>query len=88
MYGDAVVSLEDGGLVLDMTPNPRMRADLTHLHYDTFVIEWRSPMPWFDRGRAHFVLDDDGEPVELRLDVPNDDFWFHQLELLFAAAVE
>lgn len=81
MYGDVVVSLEDGGGVLAMTPNPRMVADLLHLHYDTFVIEWRHPMPWFDRGRAHFVLDDDGEAVELRLDVPNDDFWFQELEL-------
>jgi hypothetical protein len=81
MYGDAVVSVENGALVLLIVPNPDMVADLTHWHFDTFAIKWRRPFPWFGDGRAQFVLDADARVTELKLDVPNDDFWFHELEL-------
>jgi hypothetical protein len=56
-------------------------ADLTHLHYDTFVIHWRSEFAWFGEGTAQFLLDAAGDVVELKLDVPNDDLWFHELDL-------
>lgn len=82
MYGDAAVSLEDGGLVLRLLPNPELVADLRHLQFDTFVIEWRRPWPWFGSGVAQFVLTPAGQVGELRLDVPNEDLWFHELELL------
>ena len=61
--------------------NPDMVADLTHWHFDTFAITWRRAFPWFGGGRAQFVLDDDAHVTELKLDVPNDDFWFYELEL-------
>ena len=81
MYGDAVVALDKGALVLRLVPNPDMVADLTHWHFDTFAITWRRAFPWFGGGRAQFVLDDDAHVTELKLDVPNDDFWFYELEL-------
>ena len=81
MYGDATVTLEDGGLVLRLLPNPDLVADLTHLHHDTFLIEWRKTFPWFGIGAATFILDPYGAVTEMKLDVPNDDFWFHELEL-------
>ena len=81
MYGDAVVAVENGALVLRLLPNPDMVADLTHWHFDTFAIRWRRAFPWFGDGRAQFVLDADARVTELRLDVPNDDFWFYELEL-------
>jgi len=81
LYGDAVVALENGALVLRLLPNPDMVADLTHWHYDTFAIAWRHAFPWFAEGRAQFVLDPDAKVSELKLDVPNDDFWFYELEL-------
>ncbi len=81
MYGDAEVSVEDGGLVLRLLPNPDLIADLRHLQLDTWVIEWRRPFPWFGSGVAQFLLDPAGEVVELKLDVPNQDLWFHELEL-------
>lgn len=80
LYGDAGVTLEDGALVLRLLPNPRLVADLTHWHHDTFLIEWREAFPWFGRGWAQFVLDRTGQVVELKLDVPNEDFWFNELE--------
>ncbi|MBM3999882.1 MAG: serine hydrolase [Planctomycetes bacterium] len=81
LYGDAVVSLEGEGLVLRLEPNPLLVADLTHLHYDTFVIRWRHAFSWFDEGTAHFTADARGVFRQLELDVPNDDLWFHELEL-------
>lgn len=85
LYGDATVTLEQSGLVLRLVPNPDMVADLTHWHADTFELTWRRPFPWFGNGRALFVLDHDATVTELKLDVPNDDFWFYELELKRAA---
>jgi CubicO group peptidase (beta-lactamase class C family) len=81
LYGDATVTLENGALVLRLVPNPDMVADLSHWHVDTFELKWRREFPWFGNGRAQFVLDHDGRVTELKLDVPNQDFWFHELEL-------
>jgi len=81
MYGDATVGLEDGGLVLRLLPNPELVADLTHLHHDTFLIEWRNTFAWFGMGAATFLLDPYGRVTEVKLAVPNDDLWFHALEL-------
>ncbi len=81
MYGDATVTLEDGGLVLRLLPNPDLVADLVHLQLDTWVIEWRRPFPWFGKGVAQFLLTPAGAVEELRLNVPNEDLWFDELEL-------
>jgi CubicO group peptidase (beta-lactamase class C family) len=81
LYGDAHVSLENGRLVLRLVPAPELVADLEHLQQDTFVIRWRRPFPWFDEGTARFVLSGEGVIEQLRLDVPNEDFWFEELEL-------
>jgi CubicO group peptidase (beta-lactamase class C family) len=81
MYGDATVSLENGRLVLRLLPNPELVADLRHLQLDTFVIEWRRTWAWFESGVAQFVLDPAGKVTELKLDVPNQDLWFTELEL-------
>ena len=81
LYGDAEVKLEEGKLVLSLLPNPELVADLTPLHYDTFLIKWRKNFAWFDEGTAHFVADAKGQLIQLKLDVPNDDLWFHELQL-------
>jgi CubicO group peptidase (beta-lactamase class C family) len=81
VYGDATVTMEGNTLVLRLLPNPDLVADLEHLHYDTFLIRWRENLAWFGKGAATFVLDGAGEAAELKLDVPNDDLWFYELEL-------
>lgn len=81
LYGDATVTQEGGSLVLRLLPNPDLVADLEHLHYDTFLIRWRKELAWFGKGAATFLLDAAGEAAELKLDVPNDDLWFYELEL-------
>ena len=81
LYGDATVILEEDKLVLRLLPNPELVADLTHLHYDTWVIHWRKEFAWFAEGTIQFVPDSDGNFQELRLDIPNDDLWFDELKL-------
>jgi hypothetical protein len=81
MYGDATVSLESGSLVLRLLPNPDLVADLLHLQHDTFLVEWRQTFAWFGKGSATFLLDPYGRVTEVKLDVPNDDLWFDELEL-------
>ncbi len=79
-YGDAEVKEENGTLVLRLLPNPEFVADLSHWHYDTFEIQWRKKFPWFGNGKVQFLMDVAGKVVEIKLDVPNEDFWFHELE--------
>ena len=67
-------------MVLRLLPNPEFIADLSHWHYDTFEIQWRKKFPWFGNGKVQFLMDAAGKVVEIKLDVPNEDFWFHELE--------
>jgi CubicO group peptidase (beta-lactamase class C family) len=80
-YGDAVVTLEHGTLVMRLLANPQLVADLTHLQLDTFVLAWRHDFPWFSEGTAQFILDKEAQVAELKLDVPNEDFWFDEIDL-------
>ncbi len=82
LYGTATVTVENGGLVLRLLPNPDLVADLTHWHVDTFHLKWRKDFPWFADGTAQFVLDARARITELKLDVPNEDFWFWEPRFL------
>jgi len=82
MYGDVQITLENGKLVMKFVPAPNFVADLEHWHYDTFSIKWRDTVNYnFPRGWITFVLNRDGKPDEIKIDQPNDDFWFYELEL-------
>lgn len=79
LYGKATIELQDGKLVLTGLPNPKLVADLEHLHYDTFKLNWRNDFAWFGSGTIHFVADSRGKFQKLEFDVPNDDLWFYEL---------
>ncbi|MBT8337354.1 MAG: DUF3471 domain-containing protein, partial [Gemmatimonadetes bacterium] len=64
-----------------MVPAPGLVADLEHLHHDTFIIRWRTTLAWFGQGTASFELGPLGGVHEMKLDVPNDDLWFYELEM-------
>jgi CubicO group peptidase (beta-lactamase class C family) len=82
MYGDVTVSNEDGKLVLRFGPAPNFVADLEHWHYDTFQIKWRPSVAYnFPRGFVTFTIDGNGKTEQLKIDQPNNDFWFYELEL-------
>jgi CubicO group peptidase (beta-lactamase class C family) len=81
LYGDATVTEENGKLVLRLIPAPNFVADLEHWHYDTFLIKWRPSVAYnFPRGFVTFTIDKTGAAGELKIDQPNNDFWFYELE--------
>ena len=57
LYGQMVVSQEDGGLVLRYTPD--YTADLSHWHHDTFRAQWRRP--GYGHSFVTFTLDPRGQ---------------------------
>jgi hypothetical protein len=82
MYGDVTIADENGKLVMRMVPAPNFVADLTHWHYDTFEIHWRPTVHYdFPRGFVTFTIDKDGKTDQLKIDQPNNDFWFYELDL-------
>jgi len=81
MYGDAKVTEENGKLVLRLIPAPNFVGDLEHWHYDTFRIKWRASIRYpFPSGWVNFTLNEKGQVTEMKLDVPNPDFDFKELE--------
>jgi hypothetical protein len=82
MYGDVTVTNENGKLVMRLGPAPNFVADLEHWHYDTFQIHWRPTVNYnFPRGFVTFTIAEDATTDQLKIDQPNNDFWFYELEL-------
>jgi CubicO group peptidase (beta-lactamase class C family) len=80
MYGDIVVADEAGRLVVRFLPSPNFVADLEHWHYDTFRIKWRPSVAYnFPPGFVTFTIAKTGKTDEMRIDQPNNDFWFYEL---------
>lgn len=81
LYGDVNVTEENGRLVMRFGPSPNFVADLEHWHYDTFQIKWRPSVAYkFPRGFVTFTIDKNGKTDELKIDQPNNDFWFYELQ--------
>jgi CubicO group peptidase (beta-lactamase class C family) len=83
MYGEAKVTVENGRLVLRLVPAPNFVGDLEHWQYDTFSIKWRDTVSYAfkQRGFVTFTLNAHGKVDEMKMDVPNPDFDFKELEL-------
>ncbi len=82
MYGDVTIAEENGKLVMRFLPSPNFVADLEHWHYDTWQIKWRPSVAYnFPRGFVTFTVDKDGKTDQLKVDQPNNDFWFYELDL-------
>lgn len=81
MYGEAKVTEENGKLVLRLAPAPHFVGDLEHWQYDTFQVKWRDSVSYpFGRGFVTFTLNAQGKVDEMKIDVPNPDFDFKELE--------
>lgn len=80
LYGNVEVSLERERLILDFLPSKRMIGDLEHFSKDTFLIDLRN-FPCMPQGTVKFFIDKSGEVSELKVDIPNPDFDFTELEL-------
>ena len=79
LYGNAEIKLQKDHLVLDFLPADKLIGDLSHWHYDTFVIKLRNS-PTLPEGTVKFIIGKDGKVEELRVDIPNPDFYFTELE--------
>lgn len=64
LYGDAVVRMEDGHLVLEVGPS--YVGDLEHWHYDTFRAVWRDR--YLGRAFVTFQLDERGRVASVEVD--------------------
>ncbi len=81
MFGGARVTEENGKLVLRFVSSPNFVGDLEHWHFDTFRVAWRDSIVYpFPRGFVTFLLDPKGKISEMKIDVPNPDFIFTELE--------
>jgi len=82
LYGATTVTEENGKLVLRFGPSPNSVADLEHWNDDTFQIKWRPSVAYnFPRGFVTFTIDKSGSTADLKIDQPNNDFWFYELSL-------
>ncbi|HKP67822.1 MAG TPA: serine hydrolase [Pyrinomonadaceae bacterium] len=80
MYGDVIIAEENGKLVMRFSASPNFVADLAQWHYDTFEIKWRPSVSYnFPRGFVTFTIDKNGKTDEMKIDQPNNDFWFYEL---------
>jgi hypothetical protein len=81
MYGEAKVVEENGRLVLRLAHSPNFVGDLEHWQYDTFRVKWREGIVYpFPKGFVTFTLNARGQVDEMKIDVPNPDFDFKELE--------
>ena len=82
MYGNAKIYLKNGGLILDLLPSPIFISDLSPLHYDTFNLQLRNTFSFIPggKGTVQFIRNKKGKIVEMKLDIPNNDFHFTELE--------
>ncbi|MEA3444220.1 MAG: serine hydrolase [Bacteroidota bacterium] len=81
LYGDVEVKLENKKLVVYFIPTPDFVGVLGHWHYNTFSIKLKNT-PSLPEGTAQFILDKHGKAYELRIDIPNPDFYFTELKLI------
>jgi CubicO group peptidase (beta-lactamase class C family) len=81
MFGEARIAEENGKLILRLVPSPNFVGDLEHWHHDTFRVKWRESVSYpFPRGFVTFTLNARGQVDEMKIDVPNPDFDFKELE--------
>ena len=83
LYGDAELTMEDGGLVLRFSHSPAFTGDLKHWQHDTFVAHWRTSA--VEDAYVTFTLNPDGSVDSFRMAAvsPLADFSFDYQDLLF-----
>lgn len=81
LYGDANVYLRNDTLMVQLVPSPDFLGTLRHLYFDTFEITF-TKFPSLPSGTVQFVPDAQANIHELKIDVPNPDFDFTELEFI------
>ena len=81
LYGDADVYLRNDTLMVHLVPSPQFLGTLRHLYFDTFEITFTN-FPSLPKGTVQFVTDAQANIHEMKIDVPNPDFDFTELEFI------
>jgi hypothetical protein len=79
LYGEASVEMSGENLLVQFLPTPALMGNLTHWHFDTFEIEFK-PLPSLPKGTCTFILGANGKVEKMKIDVPNPDFDFTELD--------
>ena len=80
LFGDIRIIEENRALTIDFVNSPTLKARLTHWHYDTYRLDWMEEQAWFEFGTVPVQQDNNGEPMGLLFDVPNDDIFFEEIK--------
>ncbi|MBK9175841.1 MAG: serine hydrolase [Flavobacteriales bacterium] len=79
IYGDALVSVKDGKLVLSLLPTKELfTGELVHWHYDTY--QWQHADPFLEPGYITFSFDANHKVSGFRIDLHSPDFHFYKLD--------
>jgi len=81
MYGDAEVYFEGTQLMVHLLPTEIFVGTLDHWQYNTWKIEMKG-VPALPSGLVNFIIDEEGKVVEMKIDIPNPDFYFDELKFL------
>jgi CubicO group peptidase (beta-lactamase class C family) len=81
-YGKITVSKAGEKLKISFEHTPDLTATLEHWHYDTYELKWQNAemLAWFNFGTVQFELDNNTKVTGIKFDVPNNDFWFYELD--------
>lgn len=79
LYGDIEVKKKGSGLEMNFTHTASLKADLTHWHYDTYQMNFIKEHPWFTLALVKFTSDASQKVTGIEFTVPNNDFWFEEL---------
>jgi CubicO group peptidase (beta-lactamase class C family) len=79
IYGNFDVVEENGILQLIWEHTPLLNSSLKHFNYDAYEIQWKEPQAWFSFGTLKFESDAYGKVTGLTFDIPNDDFFFSEM---------
>lgn len=80
LYGEIKVrKLSGNTLEIDFMHTESLKASLSHWHYDTYQINFYKSHPWFSFGLVKFTTDASLKVTGIEFTVPNDDFWFEEL---------
>lgn len=80
IYGNIIISLENGKLKMNLEHSPELSSTLKHFHYDVFEIIWDQEQAWFQFGTVKFNTDNYLKVTGIDFDVPNDDIFFEELK--------
>jgi len=82
MLGPIHIVYDGDDLFMNFENSPELTASLEHWHYDTWEIKWDNVHAWFDFGTIKFELNSRMEVTGFEFDVPNNDIFFHELDVL------